>query len=198
MILIFHSFKGSSDLEDGCDDLLVSRLKYNALDDFQEVFQTSSMKSSDVVFSHVFNQMVLIFHSFKGFSDLDLMCRFFRSGRLLGRFTYDFHGGRLEVIHLDDFQVSRLQPEDLPIQNQPVPSPDGGDDLILWRHSGGKYRDHFLANETWNQIRDKHEKVGWSSSVWIAQGVPRFAFITWLAVKNRLATGDRMRTWGIQ
>ncbi|XP_013650456.2 uncharacterized protein LOC106354968 [Brassica napus] len=84
------------------------------------------------------------------------------------------------------------------IQNEPVPSPDGGDDLILWRHSGGKYRDYFLANETWNQIRDKHEKVGWSSSVWIAQGVPMFAFITWLAVKNRLATGDRMRTWGIQ
>ncbi|KAF2576099.1 hypothetical protein F2Q70_00005958 [Brassica cretica] len=35
----------------------------------------------------VFNQMVLIFHSFKGFSDLDLICRFFRSGRLLGRLT---------------------------------------------------------------------------------------------------------------
>uniref|UniRef100_A0A0D3AA52 Uncharacterized protein n=1 Tax=Brassica oleracea var. oleracea TaxID=109376 RepID=A0A0D3AA52_BRAOL len=34
MVLIFHSFK---DLEDFWDDLLVSRLKYNALDDFQEV-----------------------------------------------------------------------------------------------------------------------------------------------------------------
>ncbi|KAF3510190.1 hypothetical protein F2Q69_00002738 [Brassica cretica] len=28
------------------DDLPVSRLKYNALDDFQEVFQTTSRKSS--------------------------------------------------------------------------------------------------------------------------------------------------------
>ena len=84
------------------------------------------------------------------------------------------------------------------IQNEPVPSPNGGEDLILWRHTGDEYRDHFLANETLNQIRDKHEEVGWSSSVWIAQGVPRFAFITCLAVKNRLATGDRMRTWGIQ
>ncbi|KAG5388441.1 hypothetical protein IGI04_029982 [Brassica rapa subsp. trilocularis] len=42
VVLIFHSFKGFSDLEDFWDDLPVSRLKYNALDDFQEVFQTTS------------------------------------------------------------------------------------------------------------------------------------------------------------
>ncbi|KAF2551923.1 hypothetical protein F2Q68_00035807 [Brassica cretica] len=46
MVLIFHSFKGFSDLEDFWDDLPVSRLKYNALDDFQKVFQTTSRKSS--------------------------------------------------------------------------------------------------------------------------------------------------------
>uniref|UniRef100_A0A0D3A9I5 Uncharacterized protein n=1 Tax=Brassica oleracea var. oleracea TaxID=109376 RepID=A0A0D3A9I5_BRAOL len=55
MVFIFHSFKGFSDLvlicwfsdlEDFWDDLPVSRLKYNALDDFQEVFQTTSRKSS--------------------------------------------------------------------------------------------------------------------------------------------------------
>ncbi|KAF2598734.1 hypothetical protein F2Q68_00008986 [Brassica cretica] len=34
IVLIFHSFKGFSDLEDFWDDLPVSRLKYNALDDF--------------------------------------------------------------------------------------------------------------------------------------------------------------------
>ncbi|CAG7895028.1 unnamed protein product, partial [Brassica rapa] len=43
MVVIFHSFK---DLDDFWDDLLVSRLKYNALDDFQELFQTTSRKSS--------------------------------------------------------------------------------------------------------------------------------------------------------
>ncbi|KAF2567850.1 hypothetical protein F2Q68_00023921 [Brassica cretica] len=44
MVLIFHSFKDFSDLEDVWDDVPVSRLKYNALDDFQEV--TTSRKSS--------------------------------------------------------------------------------------------------------------------------------------------------------
>ncbi|KAG5379085.1 hypothetical protein IGI04_026927 [Brassica rapa subsp. trilocularis] len=54
------------------DDLHVSRLKYNALDDFQEV-QTTSTKSSPMSLPFItylsvldFNQMVLIFHSFKG------------------------------------------------------------------------------------------------------------------------------------
>ncbi|KAF3545250.1 hypothetical protein DY000_02009832 [Brassica cretica] len=37
MVLIFHSFKGFSDLEDVWDDLPVIRLKYNALDDFHHV-----------------------------------------------------------------------------------------------------------------------------------------------------------------
>ncbi|WZZ26033.1 hypothetical protein YC2023_009434 [Brassica napus] len=37
-----------------------------------------------------------------GFSDLDLICRFFRSGRLLGRLS------RLKYNALDDFHFSRL------------------------------------------------------------------------------------------
>ncbi|KAF2589535.1 hypothetical protein F2Q70_00040660 [Brassica cretica] len=35
-------YEGFSDLEDFWDDLPVSHLKYNALDNFQEVFQTTS------------------------------------------------------------------------------------------------------------------------------------------------------------
>ncbi|KAF3597677.1 hypothetical protein DY000_02024565 [Brassica cretica] len=125
MVLIFHSFKGFSDLEDFWDDLPVSRLKYNALDDFQKVFQTTSRKSSRRLpfqssglpgslltkspfhnrsehfgFSDledfwddlpVFNQMILIFHSFKGFSDLE-------------DFSDDLPVGRLKYNARDDFQ----------------------------------------------------------------------------------------------
>ncbi|KAF2584666.1 hypothetical protein F2Q70_00035899 [Brassica cretica] len=88
-----------SDLEDFCDDLPVSHLKYNALDDFQEVFQMSSRKTSSKsrldfleVFLPglpfitdlrvlVFNQMVLIFHSFK---DLDLDMQVFQICKTYG------------------------------------------------------------------------------------------------------------------
>ncbi|CAN6916874.1 unnamed protein product, partial [Brassica oleracea] len=50
-----------SDLEDFWDDLPVSHLKYNALDDFQEVFQMSSRKTSSksrLDFLEVFKEVV--------------------------------------------------------------------------------------------------------------------------------------------
>lgn len=36
----------------------------------------------------------------------------------------------------------------------------------------------------------------WSKFVWFPQGIPRFSFITWLAVKDRLSTGSRTTRWG--
>ena len=32
--------------------------------------------------------------------------------------------------------------------------------------------------------------------IWFPLGVPWFAFITWIAIRNRLSTGDRMHAWG--
>ncbi|WZZ35472.1 hypothetical protein YC2023_018873 [Brassica napus] len=53
MVFIFYSFKGFSDLEDFWDDLTVSRLKYNAIDGFQEVFHTTSWKPQNFVVSEI-------------------------------------------------------------------------------------------------------------------------------------------------
>ncbi|KAF2618810.1 hypothetical protein F2Q68_00038182 [Brassica cretica] len=98
MVLIFHSFKGFSDLEDFWDDLHVSRLKYNALDDFQEVFQTTSIsvvwtswKSSGLHGSLLTKSP---FHNRSerfGFSDLE-------------DFWDDLPVSRLKYNALDDFQ----------------------------------------------------------------------------------------------
>lgn len=38
--------------------------------------------------------------------------------------------------------------------------------------------------------------MGWNSAIWFSHGIPRCGFITWLAVKDRLSTGTRMRIWG--
>lgn len=35
----------------------------------------------------------------------------------------------------------------------------------------------------------------WSKVVWFKLTVPRFSFITWLAMKGRLPTKDRLRGW---
>ena len=80
---------------------------------------------------------------------------------------------------------------------EPVPAPQLGHDVVLWRVDNDEYHDEFSSSKTWEKIRASKAKVGWSKVVWFVQGVPRFSFITWLAIKNRLSTGDRMRSWGM-
>ena len=70
--------------------------------------------------------------------------------------------------------------------------------MVLWKHSDDDFKPWFSSLKTWEQIREKKATVPWSRAVWFTQGVPRYTFIVWLAVKNRLSTGDRMRAWGIQ
>ncbi|XP_018475554.1 uncharacterized protein LOC108846863 [Raphanus sativus] len=79
----------------------------------------------------------------------------------------------------------------------PPPQPGNGRDVILWRHSDDDYRDNFSCKNTWDQLRVKRPKVDWHRVVWFPQDVPRHSFMTWLAIKNRLSTGDRMRQWGM-
>lgn len=37
--------------------------------------------------------------------------------------------------------------------------------------------------------------VDWSNSIWFKYSVPKFAFQSWLAIRNRLSTKDRMVNW---
>ena len=69
---------------------------------------------------------------------------------------------------------------------------------MLWKHSDDNYKTYFSSSSTWEQVRDKKPTVFWSKAVWFTQGVPRFSFIVWLAVKNRLSTGDRLLKWNPQ
>lgn len=69
--------------------------------------------------------------------------------------------------------------------------------VVLWRHNENEYKDHFSSARTWDQIRIKGQEVSWHRLVWYTQGVPRQAFIVWLAFRDRLSTGVRMRSWRI-
>lgn len=68
-------------------------------------------------------------------------------------------------------------------------------DVATWKWGEDDYKERFAATETWQQLRGRKEEVPWSKLIWFPQGVPRYAFITWLAIKNRLATGHRTRQW---
>ena len=73
-----------------------------------------------------------------------------------------------------------------------------GSDIVLWKHAHDDYQASFSAVKTWEQIRDRRENVDSCDIIWFTQVVPRFSFIVWLVIKNRLSTGDRMRNWGLQ
>ena len=69
-------------------------------------------------------------------------------------------------------------------------------DIVLWRKNENEFCNQFSTSQTWKQIRVNKPIKPWTKVIWFSLGVPRFAFITWLAVNNRLSTGDRMRSWG--
>ena len=58
-----------------------------------------------------------------------------------------------------------------------------------WKLTGEKYR----AAEVWSVIRPKKSKVSWHKLVWSTFNIPKHAFITWLAILNKLPTKDRLK-----
>lgn len=49
--------------------------------------------------------------------------------------------------------------------------------------------------DTWNHIRTSSNQVAWQKGVWFTHATPKFSFCTWLALQDRLSTGDRMQRW---
>ncbi|XP_048613532.1 uncharacterized protein LOC125587323 [Brassica napus] len=71
-----------------------------------------------------------------------------------------------------------------------------GPDIALLKRGTNEYGKSFSTTETWQQIHVHSPTTAWSKVIWFALGVPRFGFISWLAIRNRLSTGDRMCAWG--
>lgn len=67
-------------------------------------------------------------------------------------------------------------------------------DKDLWRWSSG-FKQKFSTMETWQLIRETGLQCDWGSRVWFSKATPKFAFITWLAFKDRLSTLDRVSRW---
>ncbi|XP_020890956.1 uncharacterized protein LOC110230943 [Arabidopsis lyrata subsp. lyrata] len=68
-------------------------------------------------------------------------------------------------------------------------------DVVLWKGKGDRYKTKFSTNETWDAIREARPCMEWCEGIWFLHATPKHSFISWLAIKNRLATGDRMLTW---
>ncbi len=60
-----------------------------------------------------------------------------------------------------------------------------------------------VANHWWQMIQkvlNVYEEpiVTWWKILWFTKAIPRIAFITWLAIRDRLSTKERLASWGIK
>lgn len=75
------------------------------------------------------------------------------------------------------------------IRSHDLPNASKGRDQFFWGHRTDEYKPLFSSYHPWNQLRVSHNTVHWGSTVWFQQGIPRYGFITWLAMHDRLPTG---------
>ena len=68
------------------------------------------------------------------------------------------------------------------------------EDVSMWRMKSG-YKDKFSTQETWLLLREDGLQCSWAPGVWFSQATPKFAFLTWLAIQDRLTTMDRISRW---
>lgn len=64
-------------------------------------------------------------------------------------------------------------------------------DVDLWRRKSG-FKAEFSSYETWLLLRKTYAQCSWARCVWFLMATPKFAFITWLAMLDRLSTMDRV------
>ena len=69
------------------------------------------------------------------------------------------------------------------------------DDVSMWKNGKGKFKRSFYTKETWINIRENHILCDWYKAVWFKHATPKYAFVTWIAMRGRLATGERMKCW---
>ncbi|XP_019092186.1 PREDICTED: uncharacterized protein LOC109129064 [Camelina sativa] len=68
-------------------------------------------------------------------------------------------------------------------------------DIALWKDKDGVYREKFSTKATWNHIHVVRPTMENHKVIWFRHATPKYAFITWLVAKNRIATGERMQRW---
>ncbi|GJX71316.1 RNA-directed DNA polymerase, reverse transcriptase-related family protein [Tanacetum coccineum] len=73
----------------------------------------------------------------------------------------------------------------------------GQEDGFLWRLKDDTYSDRFRSKETWQILRGSLPTWECHRGIWFPFATSKFAFLSWLAAKNRLATGEKMECWNI-
>jgi hypothetical protein len=54
----------------------------------------------------------------------------------------------------------------------------------------------YVSADTWEFLREKRAEAVWWKLVWFPLAIPKQAFIRWLAMQDRISTGDQLLKWG--
>lgn len=72
-----------------------------------------------------------------------------------------------------------------------LPRLDKEDEVVWTLSSNGQ----FSTKSTWEALKVGDGKVLWAAVIWFCKNVPKWAFISWLACRGKLATKDGLRRW---
>ncbi|XP_013589034.1 PREDICTED: uncharacterized protein LOC106297312 [Brassica oleracea var. oleracea] len=69
------------------------------------------------------------------------------------------------------------------------------EDKPLWRQTEHSFANSFSTKKTWQSFRQSQPSCNWKNGVWFSQSTPKYSFIVWVAIRNRLQTCDIMKIW---
>lgn len=72
------------------------------------------------------------------------------------------------------------------------------DDTYVWYSNGQNGAGNFSTSETWRALFPSTEVVFWHQVVWFSGRIPKHAFLSWIAARDRMVTRDRLLRWGLQ
>lgn len=71
------------------------------------------------------------------------------------------------------------------------------DDKYVWYPEPDRGTCVFSASETWRVLHPYPVEVFWHKAVWFSGRIPKHAFITWVAARDRMVMRDRLLRWGL-
>lgn len=67
--------------------------------------------------------------------------------------------------------------------------------MVICGKGGSGFKQKFSTHETWLMLRSSVVCCSWTTTIWFSQATPKYAFVGWLATRDRLSTMDRISKW---
>lgn len=100
-----------------------------------------------------------------------------------------------DIIERGRWELSRLPCDDeLKKEILDVPTNFNIADQPQWRANRSMQFSLKLAIDS---IRSRGNVDAWKKALWFKHHIPRYSFVSWLAILNRLPTADRLTEWGL-